>query len=102
VSGFQGGRLIDLLLIILIACLGAVFGCGTGIVVGLHINNLSLLLLSISGIFCSLLAPLETIVGIDNFTALLLAIFLVAAAIAHTFVNIIIFYSYIYTKQTYP
>jgi putative membrane protein len=81
--------LIDLLLIILIALLGAVVGCGTGIVVGLHINNLSLLLLSISGVFCSLLAPLEAVAGIDNFTALLLAILLIAAATAHTFVNIV-------------
>ncbi|HIH97369.1 MAG TPA: hypothetical protein HA348_07875 [Thermoplasmata archaeon] len=81
--------LIDLFFILLVACIGALVGCGTGVVVGLHINNLSLILLSISGIFGYVLAPLEALSGVDNFAVLLFAVFLVSAATAHTFVNIV-------------
>lgn len=70
--------MIDLLLILLIAVLGSLIGCMTGLIPGLHVNTIAILLLSAMPFFSSL----------QN-ASILLSSLIVSASISHTFLNIV-------------
>lgn len=68
------------------ALLGAGLGCVTGIVPGLHVNTLAVILVALAPGFAAILATL----GVDAATApFLVAGFILAITISHTFVNIL-------------
>lgn len=70
-------------LVVLSTC-GAFLGCLTGLVPGLHVNNIALILLSLSSFIISLFVFLG-----ENNALLLIAAFITSVALAHTFVNIL-------------
>lgn len=81
--------MIELLLLIALAILGTLLGCITGLVPGLHVNNLALILLSISP---AILLSLQFLIDLgvrESFILLLVVIIILATSISHTFVNFI-------------
>jgi len=77
----------ELLVVILFASAGTMLGCITGMIPGFHVNNIALIMLSVSG---SISVFLSSIGFIDELLVpVLVSIIIVATAIAHTFVNII-------------
>lgn len=64
--------------IIIFSLLGGLFGCATGLLPGLHVNNLALILISISPVILSAVH-----------SPLLVCIIITSISIAHTFVNLI-------------
>ena len=68
-----------LLIVLLFVLLGTAAGLGTGLVPGIHVNNVALLVLAAGVPF---LAALSALVGADD-AILLLAAFLAAANVAH-------------------
>ena len=77
----------ELLLVVLFALIGSVLGCITGMIPGFHVNNIALIFLSTSGSISLFLSSLGFIN--EDMVPLLVCIIIVAAAIAHTFVNIV-------------
>ncbi|MCD6467840.1 MAG: tripartite tricarboxylate transporter permease [Thermoplasmata archaeon] len=73
----------DLILIILLSITGLLVGCITGLIPGLHVNTISMLLLSSVNVFIMLLNWLT------EKSLLLMGVFIVSVSITHTFVNII-------------
>ena len=77
----------EFLLVVLFAFAGTTLGCVTGMIPGFHVNNIALIMLSISGsisIFLSSTGLIDELL-----VPVLVSIIIVATAIAHTFVNII-------------
>jgi putative membrane protein len=70
--------------IIAFSIFGAFLGCLTGLVPGFHVNNIALILLSITPTIGATLAFLT-----QEEARLLIAVFIVTTALAHTFINII-------------
>ncbi|MDI6707509.1 MAG: tripartite tricarboxylate transporter permease [Candidatus Thermoplasmatota archaeon] len=70
--------MIELFLVIGLSFLGALLGCLSGLVPGLHVNNLALILVSLSPSLLFLLP-----------NPLLVCLIIVTISIAHTFVNLI-------------
>lgn len=68
----------EFFLIIIFSLLGGLFGCATGLLPGLHVNNLALILISISPVILSAVH-----------SPLLVCIIIISISIAHTFVNLI-------------
>ncbi|MEW6069464.1 MAG: tripartite tricarboxylate transporter permease [Candidatus Thermoplasmatota archaeon] len=66
------------MLVVLISLLGSLIGCFSGLLPGLHVNNLAVILVSLSPILLLLLR-----------NPLLVSIIIVTISIAHTFVNLI-------------
>ncbi|HID25996.1 MAG TPA: hypothetical protein EYP23_06010 [Thermoplasmata archaeon] len=78
--------MIDLFLIVLFSIAGLSIGCITGLIPGLHVNTISLLILSSIDTFVIILQPL----GVqETFLVTLIGVFIAALALVHTFVNII-------------
>lgn len=72
--------------LLLIALLGALLGCATGLLPSLHVNTLAVLLLAAAPLLGAVLVGM----GLVSAPAgLLVAAFVLAISIAHTFVNII-------------
>lgn len=81
--------MLDLLLIIVFCLIGVCMGIITGLLPGLHVNNIALILLSISGTIIAIAAPLNSF-GISNdFILLLIAGFIIAVSVSHTFHDVI-------------
>ncbi|MDH7506626.1 MAG: tripartite tricarboxylate transporter permease [Candidatus Thermoplasmatota archaeon] len=79
-----------LLLLILFFCiLGVLTGVVTGLLPGLHVNNIVLILLSISGSIISSLDFLFEYGISSDFILILICIYIVSTSICHTFVGII-------------
>ena len=77
--------MLDLLLVCLFCLLGVLTGIATGLLPGLHVNNITLILLSLSGSIIGLFAVLQTYNISEHFIFLLIAIFIVSLSISHTF-----------------
>lgn len=81
--------MLDLVLIIIFCILGVCMGILTGLLPGLHVNNIALILLSISGTIVALASPLNSY-GISNeFILLLIAGFIISVSVSHTFHDVI-------------
>jgi len=78
------------LLLILLFCICGVFvGVITGLLPGLHVNNISLILLSASGAIVALCAPLNGYGFSESFVFLLICCFILGVSTSHAVVEII-------------
>jgi len=71
------------LFLLAISVVGALLGGLTGLVPGLHVNNIALILLSLSPFVSS-----SDILGGIN-VSLLMAAFIISVALSHTFISIV-------------
>ncbi len=67
-----------------IAAAGALFGCLSGLMPGLHVNNLSVILISLSGFMAALFSG---VLPSEFPIPFAIALFIISTATAHTFVN---------------
>ena len=72
-------------LVLIFSLIGAFFGIITGLIPGLHVNNLSIILLSLSGVLMTALSGLLGGSIHQVFISLLLASVIVSISISHTF-----------------
>lgn len=78
--------MIDLFLILFFSVAGLCIGCITGLIPGLHVNTISLLILSSIDAFVIIFQPF----GVqETFLPTLIGVFIAALAMVHTFINII-------------
>lgn len=77
--------MLDLLLIIIFCILGTLLGIITGLLPGLHVNNVALIMLSLSSTIVAFCTPLF-IYGIsEQFILVLIAGFMISLSISHSF-----------------
>ena len=77
--------MLDLFLVILFCIFGVLTGVMSGILPGLHVNNIALILLSLSGAIVGFFSFLA-IYGIsEHFILLLICVFIIATSVSHTF-----------------
>lgn len=81
--------MIELALIILFCVLGVFIGVITGLLPGLHVNNVALILLSFTSSVLSICNVLTDYGITEQFILILIAGFILSVAIAHSFVNAI-------------
>jgi putative membrane protein len=81
--------MLDLLLILLFCVLGVITGISTGLLPGLHVNNIALILLSLSGAIVGALSFLFQYGISEQFILILICIYIISTSIAHAFVSII-------------
>ena len=77
--------MLDFLLILLFCFLGVVTGIATGLLPGLHVNNIALILLSLSGAIVAGLAFLFQYGISEQFVLVLICVYIIATSISHTF-----------------
>jgi putative membrane protein len=77
--------LLPFVLLILFCILGVLTGILTGLLPGLHVNNIALILLTISPVIITLLQPLEGAGITATFALILIAVFIISVSISHTF-----------------
>jgi len=77
--------MIEILLIVLFSLFGVLLGVITGLLPGLHVNNVALLIVSTSGIIISVCMPLTTFGVSTNFLLVLIAGFIMSISISHSF-----------------
>jgi len=81
--------MLDLLLILLFCVLGVITGIATGLLPGLHVNNIALILLSLSGVIVGTFSFLYSYGISEEFIFILIAIFILSVSISHTFHDVI-------------
>lgn len=81
--------MLQLVLIIIFCLLGVVVGIGTGLLPGLHVNNIALILLSTSASIVAFCAPLFSYGLSESFILLLIAGFIISVSISHSFHDVI-------------
>ncbi len=82
----------ELLLIILSSAIGTSFGVISGLIPGIHVNNIALILLSFSPVMMKLYDCLSSFLNLsidDGFSCLCIASMIIAASVAHTFLDFI-------------
>jgi putative membrane protein len=77
--------MLDLILILIFCTLGVLTGILTGILPGLHVNNIALILLSLTTTILVFLEPLTTYGITTDFILVLIALFIISVSISHTF-----------------
>jgi len=77
--------MLDILLVLLFCVLGAVTGIATGLLPGLHVNNIALILLSLSGTIIAACSFLFEYGISEQFILLLICVYIIATSISHTF-----------------
>ena len=77
--------MLPLILVILFCILGVITGVGTGLLPGLHVNNIALILLSLSGVIVAAFSFLFEYGISEEFILVLIAIFIISTSISHTF-----------------
>ncbi len=81
--------MLDLCLVLFFCLLGVITGIGTGLIPGFHVNNVALILLSISSVFITSFSFLTSYGFPSNFVLLLVGIFIISTSISHTFLDCI-------------
>jgi len=81
--------MLDLLLILLFALIGVGFGVLTGLTPGVHVNNIAILMLTLSPAMLAGLLFLEDYGISVSFITVLLCTIIIATSIAHTFLDFI-------------
>ena len=77
--------MLDLVLILLFCFLGVLMGVATGLLPGLHVNNIALILLSLSGSIVAFSSPLFSYGISEQFIFILISGFIIAVSVSHTF-----------------
>lgn len=77
--------MLDLVLILVFCVLGVFVGIVTGLLPGLHVNNIALILLTLSGSIVALCSPLFAYGISEQFIFLLICGFIIAVSVSHTF-----------------
>lgn len=77
--------MLDILLVLLFCVLGTVTGIATGLLPGLHVNNIALILLSLSGTIIAACSFLFEYGISEQFILLLICVYIIATSISHTF-----------------
>ena len=77
--------MLDLVLIIVFCIFGVLVGVLTGLLPGLHVNNIALILLSLSGAIVAFCSPLFSYGISEQFIFILIAGFIISVSISHTF-----------------
>jgi len=77
--------MLDFFLIILFCILGVVTGVATGLLPGLHVNNIALILLSLSGTIVGALSFLFEYGISEQFIFTLICVYIISTSISHTF-----------------
>jgi putative membrane protein len=80
---------LPLLLVILFCVFGVLTGIVTGLLPGLHVNNIALILLSLSGAIVTAFSFLFTYGISEQFILVLISVYIISASISHTFHDII-------------
>ena len=81
--------MLELLLIILFVILGVITGVATGLLPGLHVNNVALIFLSLSGSVVAGLSFLFEYGITEQFILVLICVYITAVATSHVFHDII-------------
>ena len=77
--------LMHLLLIILFCVLGVITGIATGLLPGLHVNNIALILLSLSGAVVGACSFLFAYGISEEFLLVMICVYIISTSISHTF-----------------
>jgi len=77
--------MLDLLLIIIFCATGVSLGVITGLLPGLHVNNVALIMLSISSTIVAFCSPLFAYGISEQFILILIAGFMISVSISHSF-----------------
>ena len=77
--------MLDIILVLLFCVLGTVTGVVTGLLPGLHVNNIAIILLSLSGAIVAICTPLFSYGISEQFVLVLICGFIIAVSISHTF-----------------
>ena len=81
--------MLELFLIILFCILGVVTGIATGLLPGLHVNNIALILLSLSGAIIGSFSFLFEYGISEQFILVLICVYIISTSISHTFHDVI-------------
>ena len=81
--------MLPLLLVILFCVLGVITGIATGLLPGLHVNNIALILLSLSGAIVAGFSFLFEYGISRQFILILICIYIISTSISHTFHDVI-------------
>jgi putative membrane protein len=77
--------MLDFLLIVVFCVLGVLLGVVTGLLPGLHVNNVALILLSTSSTIVAVCSPLFVYGISEQFILILIAGFMISVSISHSF-----------------
>jgi len=77
--------MLDLLLIILFCALGVLIGLVTGLLPGLHVNNVTLILLSLAGTIITISSPLSAYGISAQFIVVLICGLIISVSLSHAF-----------------
>lgn len=77
--------MLPFLLVLFFCILGVLVGILTGLLPGLHVNNIALILVSLSSGFIAVFSFLYDYGISENFILLLIAVFIISNSISHTF-----------------
>jgi putative membrane protein len=81
--------MLPLFLVILFCVLGVITGIATGLLPGLHVNNIALILLSLSGAIVGAFSFLFEQGISEDFILVLISIYIISTSISHTFHDVI-------------
>jgi putative membrane protein len=81
--------MLDFSLIIVFCILGVLVGVITGLLPGLHVNNVAMIMLSASSGIIAICGPLRAYGMPEHFLLLLIAGFMISVSISHSFINAI-------------
>ena len=81
--------LLLLFLVILFCVLGVLTGVATGLLPGLHVNNIAIILLSLSGVIIAGFSFLYSYGVSEDFILVLICVFIISTSISHTFHDVI-------------
>ena len=81
--------MLPLVLVIIFCILGVITGIATGLLPGLHVNNIALILLSLSGAIISAFSFLFNYGISEEFILVLICIYIISTSISHTFHDVI-------------
>lgn len=81
--------MLDLILVIFFCVMGVITGIATGLLPGLHVNNIALILLSLSGAIIAGFSFLFEYGISEQFILLLICVYIISCSLAHTFLDCI-------------
>ena len=81
--------LLLLFLVILFCVLGVLTGVAKGLLPGLHVNNIAIILLSLSGVIIGGFSFLYSYGVSEEFILVLICVFIISTSISHTFHDVI-------------